>query len=152
MRRGSCVPLRKVDVPFATDADVEALVTAFEDCTLAYPRWTHRAHLAVALVYLTRYRFPLALDRARVHIDLYNRTRGNPDGYHETITVLHMRRVARYLAEQVEPPSLVVALDDLTALCAKGWTLRHYSPERLGSAEARAGWVEPDREPVDEAG
>ena len=139
----------KADVPFATDADVETLVTAFEECSLPYPRWTHRAHLAVALVYLIRYRYQLALDRVRIHITLYNRTRGKPDGYHETITVLHMRRVERYLAEQVEPPSLIAALDELTGVCAEGWLARHYSPERLASAEAKAGWVEPDREPLD---
>jgi hypothetical protein len=150
MKRGGCGRrLAKVDVPLATDADVEALVAAFEDCTLPHSRWTHRAHLAVALVYLTRYRYQTALDRVRVHIPLYNRTRGNPDGYHETITLLHMWRVAHYLAERVEPPSLVTALDDLTELCGKGWMARHYSPERLASAAAKAGWVDPDREPLE---
>jgi len=133
----------------AADAEIEELVTAFEECRLPYPQWTHRAHLAVAVVYLTRYRFATALDRARVHINLYNHTRGKADGYHETITVLHMRRVAQYLAEQIEPPSLVAALDAVTELCAKGWTARYYSPQRLGSAEAKAGWVEPDLEPLD---
>jgi hypothetical protein len=149
MRYGGCKVVRTVDGPLATDAEVEELVAAFEDCSLPYTRWTHRAHLAVALVYLTRYRYELALDRVRLHINLYNRTRGKPHGYHETVTVLHMWRVAKYLAEQVEPPTLVAALDALTELCGKGWTVRHYSPERLASPEARAGWVEPDREPLD---
>jgi hypothetical protein len=149
MRYGGCRVPRKADVPLTTDADIEELVAAFEECSLPYSQWTHRAHLAVALVYLTRYRYDLALDRVRTHINLYNRTRGKPDGYHETITVLHMWRVAKYLAEQVEPPPLVAALDALTELCGKGWTARYYSPERLASPEARAGWVEPDREPLD---
>lgn len=148
MRR-SCVGTRKPVAAWTTDAEVEGLVAAFEACTLPHPQWTHRAHLAVAAVYLTRYRFPLAVDRARVHIQLYNRTRGKPDGYHETVTVLHMRRVMRYLLEQVEPPTLVNAIDELATLCAKGWLRRYYSPERLWSAEAKAAWVDPDREPLD---
>src|SRR4051812_16659654 len=119
MRSVGCGRLRmKTEAPTvaprAADAEIEELVTAFEECRLPYPQWTHRAHLAVALVYLTRYRFANALDRARIHINLYNHTRGKPDGYHETITVLHMRRAAQYLAEQVEPPSLAAALDALT--------------------------------------
>lgn len=149
MRYGGCKVMKKVDVPFTTDAEIEALVTAFEECSLPYSRWTHRAHLAVALVYLTRYRSQLALDRIRLHINLYNRTRGKADGYHETVTVLHMWRVAKHLAEQLEPRSLVAALDALAELCGKGWMARHYSPERLGSPEARAGWVEPDRDPLE---
>lgn len=152
MRSGSCIGFKKVDPPLSTDAEVEELVTAFEDATLPYSRWTHRAHLAVAVVYLTRYRFDLALDRVRLHIQLYNGIRGKADGYHETVTAAHMARVAAYLQSKVDPPTLAAAVAEVAALCPKGWLAAHYSPGRLASAEARAGWVDPDLAPLDDRG
>lgn len=147
--RGGCFRVKKADVPFASDADVEELVTAFENATLPYSRWTHRAHLAVAVVYLTRYGFDLALDRIRLHIRFYNLKRGDPDGYHETITALHMLKVAAYLNAQLEPPTLLAALDAVSALLPVEWVAKHYSPERLRTDAARTAWVDPDREPLD---
>lgn len=135
----------KIDVPFATDAEVEEMVAAFEACRWPYPRWTHRAHIGVAAVYLTRHPFDDALTRTRHHINLYNRTCGDPDGYHETLTVLFLRRIAAELRIRGER-SLAEVVNDLTAECDMKWPLRFYSPERLSSAEAKAVWVEPDRE------
>lgn len=152
MRYGGCKAFKKVDPPLATDAEVESLVTAFEDASLPYPHWTHRAHLAVAVAYLTRYRFDLALDRIRIHINLYNGKRGKADGYHETVTAAHMLRVAAYLQSKVERPTLAQAVDEVTTLCGNGWLAAHYSPGRLASAEAKAGWVEPDLTPLDGRG
>lgn len=137
----------KIDVPFATDAEVEEMVAAFEECRWPYPRWTHRAHIGVAAVYLSRHPFDEALTRTRHHINLYNRTCGDPDGYHETLTVLFLRRVAAELRHRGER-SLAEVVNDLTAMCDMTWPLRHYSPELLWSAEAKAGCVEPDREPL----
>ena len=138
----------KIDHPFASDAEVAEMVAQFEECVLPYSRWTHRAHLGVALSYLAAYPFAVALGRVRHHIPLYNRTCGDPDGYHETITLLFMRRAAQYLREAPGPVSLAAAVEELAGACDMRWPLRHYSPERLWSAEARAGWVEPDREPL----
>lgn len=138
----------KIDHPYSTDAEVAETVLQFEACELPYPRWTHRAHLAVALTYLTAHPFDEALVRIRHHIGLYNRTCGDPTGYHETITVLFLRRVAQYLRQTTGPVSLAAAVEELAATCDMRWPLRHYSPERLWSAEAKAGWVEPDRESI----
>jgi hypothetical protein len=138
----------KIDTPFASDVSVAEVVAAFEACTLPYPRWTHRAHLAVAAVFVTRWPFADALARARHHIDLYNRTCGDPDGYHETLTVLFLRRVAAEVRVQGSR-SLADLVNELTTRCDMTWPLRHYSAEVLWSAVAKAGWVEPDREPLD---
>ncbi len=152
MRSGSCIGFRKVDPPLSTDAEVEELVAAFEDATLPYAQWTHRAHLAVAVVSLTRYRFDLALDRVRLHIRLYNGKRGQADGYHETVTAAHMIRVAAYLQSKVDPLTLAEAVAEVSDLCPNGWLAAHYSPERLASDEARRGWVDPDLAPLDDRG
>ena len=42
-------------------------------------------------------------------------------------------------------PSLTAAVEELAAGCDMRWPLRYYSPERLWSAEARAGWDEAPR-------
>ena len=139
----------KIDHPFATDTELADIVAQFEECVLPYPRWTHRAHIGVALCYLRDYPFDVALARVRHHIPLYNRTCGDPAGYHDTITVLFMRLVARYLRDRPDSPPLVEAVEKLAADCDMRWPLRYYSPERLWSAEARAGWVEPDVRPLD---
>jgi hypothetical protein len=139
----------KIDLPFRSDAEVAEMVASFERCDWPYPRWTHRAHLGVALYYLLRYPFDLALARIRHHIPLYNRTCGDPAGYHETITVLFMWRVDRYVKDRACDLSLSEAVEELRAECDMRWPLLYYSPERLWSAEAKAGWVEPDLKPID---
>jgi hypothetical protein len=139
----------KIDRPFTTDAEVADMVAQFEACIWPYDRWTHRAHLGVALCYVRDQPFDAALARVRQFIPMYNRTCGDPSGYHETITVLFMRRVARYLRDNPECPPLAVAVEELVGICDMQWAIRYYSPERLWSAEARSDWVEPDRRPLD---
>ena len=139
----------KIDVPFASDAEVAEMIAEFEACRWPYPRWTHRAHLGVALGYLRRYPFDEALERVRYHIPLYNRTCGSGDGYHETITILFVRRVATYLRSPGANSSISVAIEELAVECDLRWLHSYYSPARLQSPEAVAGWVEPDVRPLD---
>jgi hypothetical protein len=139
----------KIDRPFTDDAEVVEMVGMFERCEWPYSRWTHRAHIGVALCYLQALPFEAALTRARHHIQLYNRTCGDPSGYHETITVLFLRRIRRYLLEHSSQVSLAAAAEELAAASDMHWPLQYYSPERLWSAEARASWLEPDRRPLD---
>lgn len=138
----------KIDVPFADDADVRAMVVAFEACRWPYARWTHRAHLGVAACYLRDYPFAEAVARVRRHIPLYNAASGgDPNGYHDTITVLFMRGMHHFL--RTHPAVMLTeAVEEMARRCDMTWPLRYYSHERLWSPEARAGWVEPDREPL----
>jgi hypothetical protein len=140
---------QKIDLPFATDADVIEMVALFEQCAWPYCRWTHRAHFGVALVYLQTRPFEDALARIRRHIQLYNRMCGDPAGYHETITVLFLRRVQRYLKDHPGPVSLAAAVDELAMACDMKWPLLYYSSERLWSAQAKAAWEGPDRRLLD---
>lgn len=140
--------MAKVDTPFTSDADIDHLVELFESCRLPYERWTHRAHLAVAVHYVRRYPFQEALERTRSGIRRYNESRGDFTGYHETITVLFVRLVMHEwnqallanAAEFVNEISTRRPLNDL---------LNFYSAELLWSDAARAGWVEPDLRPFD---
>ncbi|HKA07139.1 MAG TPA: hypothetical protein VKD71_07760, partial [Gemmataceae bacterium] len=68
-------------------------------------------------------------------------------GYHETITVLFMRLVARELGSRL--PAKAAFINDLAAHYRVDWLLDYYSRDRLWSAEARADFVPPDLRPLD---
>jgi hypothetical protein len=138
---------RKPDPPFTSDAEIAEVVRLFESCELPGARWTHRAHLAVAASYLRCYPLSEATDRARTHIRQYNESRGNLTGYHETVTALFLRLVAREL--RTNPPVLCAFVNDLAGRFPVVWLLGYYSRDRLWSDEARATLVEPDLRPLD---
>jgi hypothetical protein len=121
----------------------------FEQCQLPQAQWTHEMHLAVALVYVQRWPEPLALATMRDRIQQYNHSCGNPNGYHETITVLFIRRIAAYCRDRTSTDSLSHQVVDLATRFNLDWLLSYYSAERLWSALARAEFVEPDRRSLD---
>lgn len=136
--------------------EVERLVREFEACTLPGERWTHEAHLTVALWYLMRHTEAEATRLIREGIRRYNLSRGvemtKDGGYHETITLFYIRAIRRYLAnsrdEREQTPAALV--DGLVAECGeKNFPFEYYSRERLLSWEARTGWLEPDLKPLD---
>lgn len=125
----------------------DEFLAAFEAAAFTRPEWTHEAHVRMAWLYLTRLPFADALEKVRRGIQKLNGKIGSPDGYHETITVAFVRIIAdraaggeRYEAFRDRNPDLLDRT--LPAL------LRHYTKDRLDSSEARATFVEPDREPL----
>jgi hypothetical protein len=143
------VPTRTtIDTPLATAGDLADLLAGFETCTWPFERWTHRAHLAVATAYLLRYPLSEATDRARAGIKKYNAVRGSGTGYHETITVLFMRLVAREL-RVARPADVAAFVNDLADRFRVDALLVYYSRDRLFSPAAGAGFAEPDLRPLD---
>jgi hypothetical protein len=138
---------------YASAAEVEALVRGWETCALPRERWTHAAHLTVALWHLLHYDYEEAVGRVRSGIMRYNEAHGvvttRTGGYHETLTVFWMRHVAHFLAAGYnEARSLVRLANELAASADRAAPLEHYSRELLFSWEARTGWVEPDLKPL----
>lgn len=134
---------------FESAAEVEGLVGDWESCALPWERWTHAAHLTVALWHLLHYEFEEALARVRTGIKRFNAAHGvgtTPTrGYHETLTVFWMRYVANFLSESYnEGRALASLANDLAERAERAAPLRHYSRALLFSAEARATFVEPD--------
>ncbi|HEX8423821.1 MAG TPA: hypothetical protein VF634_10440 [Pyrinomonadaceae bacterium] len=134
--------------------EIERLVREFEACTLAAERWTHEAHLTVALWYLVRHTDADVTRLIRAGIQRYNLSRGvemtKESGYHETITLFYIRAIRRYLDAACETQTLAGLLDGLLASCGeKNFPFEYYSRERLLSWEARTGWLEPDLKPLD---
>jgi hypothetical protein len=141
--------------PFGSDPEAEDLVRAFRDCVLPKPAWTHRAHLTAALWYLDQHDGPGALEAMRAAIRRFNDSVGTANtatnGYHETITVLYLRVVAAWRRELGPGLGLAERANRLyLELGDRDLPLRYYSRERLMSVEARARWVEPDKEPLPE--
>lgn len=136
---------------------IDDLVRRFTARTLPKAEWTHEVHLRVGLWHIARYGPDEALARLRDGIRRLNDAHGTPNtaagGYHETITRAYVTLLAGFLARCPDE----LSLDDKAArlgasgLTARDVLLRHYSPERLFTPEARAGWVEPDRAPLPEA-
>ena len=86
-----------------TTHEIETFIQEFESCTLPKSRWTHHAHLVVALWYLTHHTPDETLEIVRRRIRAYNEATGTPNtdssGYRETLTRLFLGGVAAHIAE-----------------------------------------------------
>ena len=136
-------------------AEIECLVRNFESCLLPRKRWTHPAHLTVALWYALRHPWPEAVRRVRDSIKRYNQASGiitTPEsGYHETMTLFWMHMVRLYLATAPHECSLVLLANGLIERCGDSrLPSEYYTRARLMSREARAEWVAPDLKPIGE--
>jgi hypothetical protein len=139
--------------PFGADADVAAIVEAFQTRTLPAAAWTHQAHLAVGLWHVRMLGETGAMDRLRDAIRAYNTASGIPNsdtrGYHETVTRYFVWAAARFL--ETAPKAGLAALVDMFLahpLATKSGVFRFWSRPRLLSVEARRCWVEPDLAPL----
>ncbi len=134
------------------------LLAGFLAPSLTEKEWTHRAHVRVAWLLLESSkaasppaRLDLAFQRMRDGLHILNASHNVPDaltrGYHETITLAFLRVIdaARAETPSTDSDSFCNARPDLMTKAA---LLKHYSRERLTSAEAKARFIEPDLEPL----
>lgn len=137
-----------------TNQDVAALAERLLDRTLPKDQWTHAAHLTATLRLVRTRDAALERDLPGI-IRAYNVAVGgvNDDvsGYHETITQAYLAAIRAFEAALPPGVSDAVAAADLlaTPMGDKSWPLTHWSRERLFSAEARRGWVDPDLKPLE---
>jgi len=136
--------IEKSDLPLADDAEIVNLVRQFEQCTLPYKHWTHRAHLAVATLYLRKFSFDDALVRIRKNICAYNQKCGDPEGYNESITLMFMKKIDAESKRDDNSRSIHEQVKRLQHLCTVDWLYNYYSPDLIWSDQAKAGWVDPD--------
>lgn len=59
----------KEELPLASDTEITDIVEQFEASKLPYKHWTHRTHLAVAVLYSRQLDFEDALNRIRKNIN-----------------------------------------------------------------------------------
>jgi len=140
---------------FTCESEIWSLVREFQACTLPRPKWNHAAHLTVALWYLSNQPQATATESIRHGIQRYNDACGvamtKSGGYHETITLLYIWAVAKYLRESPADIPLLELANGLigSRYGEKGFPLEYYSRDLLMSWEARSNWVEPDLRPLD---
>jgi hypothetical protein len=120
----------------------------FETRTLPFGEWTHRAHLKVAYLYLTRLDFDSAAQRVCDGIRAYNAANNVKEsltsGYHQTTTMAWLHIMAAMLAEYGPGASADEFLDSQPQLTQKKILRLFYSRERFGSPEAKTDFVTPD--------
>ena len=133
--------------------ETDRIVREFIALTLPKSAWTHQAHLRVGLWHALRYPDAETLELLRGRISAYHEATGvaksAQSGYHETITRFYVH-VIRVFVGSANPDS---PIDELAHALIEQWgdknlPLRHYSPQRLFSAEARRAWIEPDLAPL----
>jgi hypothetical protein len=133
------------------DSDRQFL-RSFENGTLPFAEWHHRAHLKVAYLYLRELAFDEALARARTNIQRYNAATNTPEtlerGYHETMTVAWMRLVEFTLSEYGPAASADEFLAAQEHLANRKALRFFYSRDRLRSWQAKGDFVEPDITPL----
>jgi hypothetical protein len=147
---------------FTSDAEVAALVDAFENATIPASEFTHVAHIAVAVSYLAELAPEEALQRMREKIRAFAAHHGVDRLYHETLTTFWMRLldhvVAHYEVDRSRRSSPRRPKADLPLwrrinLIVARWGTRapvdaHYTRELIASKAAREEWIPPDRLPL----
>ena len=129
----------------------DAFLRQFEDCSLPFSEWTHRAHLRVAFLYARGFQFETALARMRSGIKAFNAAHQVPEtetrGYNETITHSMMRLVAATIAaygDALPTPTSDDFCDAHPQLMNKHVLRLFYSPERRMHPDAKTQFIEPD--------
>ena len=134
---------------YADEREIEELVRGFENLTLPPQVFDHAGHLTVALWYLARRGEPEASERMRGGLRRFAAHHGS-NLYHETITLFWLRVVSAFLRREGEGRTLHELANLLAASCAdKRLVFAYYSPELIGTDEAKSSWVEPDLKPLD---
>jgi hypothetical protein len=135
---------------YHSEAEIEAVVQGFESCTTPAGDFTHRAHVTVAICYLSRSPIAEALEQMRASLFRFlDHHQVDSMKYHETLTVFWLKLVRRRIAEQDPGRSLLEITNSvIQSIGNSKIVFDYYSEEALWSDEARHGWVEPDRKQV----
>lgn len=128
------------------------LLSQFEAATLPEEQWTHRAHLVIAFLYLSRFSFERGYKLISVGIKRLNQALNKPEAYNETITVAYARLVKSALREQPMWLSAHDFLDVHNHLLGDDDEYRalyqYYSPQALSSDQAREMFLDADLKPL----
>jgi hypothetical protein len=139
-----------------TEVEIDDFLAAFESGTLPKERWTHAAHLLAGACYVHRLGQALAIDHMRQCVRRYNEAVGGKNtatsGYHETITIFWIK-VLDTLFLQARP----IDRGEFAALAVERYAgqrdlfRRFYDFDVVASTEARAVWIPPTLEVVEDS-
>jgi hypothetical protein len=117
---------------------------AFLNGTLPPEQFHHRDHLRLAWVLVRQLGVETAAPAIASGIRRFAAQHGQAGKYHETLTQFWVRIVGHMVEVRPDIAELETFLETFPMLLDKGLPYRHWRPETMGSATARARWVEPD--------
>jgi hypothetical protein len=118
----------------------EEFLEAFHSCSLRTSELRHADHLRLAWLHLAREPFETALAQVRSEIQAFAKHHNLTGLYHETITSAWVHLLATHQENSFEEFLTANESHLSSDLLHRFWT-----PEILGSQEARRRWVPPDR-------
>ena len=124
--------------------DDERFRACFEAGLIEPASFRHADHIRLAWVYLRAFGYEEAEGRMREAIRGLAARAGVPGKYHETLTIAWMRLVAAAIALSPRASTFDAFSRAHGWLLDKGAIGDYYGAQRLASAQARAGWVDPD--------
>ena len=126
-------------------------LSCFEDCSLPFDQWNHRAHVKVAFLYLRESSFDQAIEKMRSGIKVYNAAHQVPEGpmmgYNETTTVAFLHLISGVMSAYgaaLPTPDADAFCDTHPQLLSKHVLRFFYTPERRMHPDAKTCFVEPD--------
>ena len=138
-----------------TEDEIDDFLAAFELGTLPKERWTHGAHLLAGASYVHALGQASAVDHMRLCVRRNNEAVGGKNtatsGYHETTTVFWIKILDALLLD-TQP----ISRAHFAALAVERFELRRdlfrnfYDFDIVASTEARAAWIPPTREEIDD--
>jgi hypothetical protein len=131
------------------------LLRQFEDLSLPFPQWTHRAHVKVAYLYLRDKAFEKALVLMRKGIKAYNAANqvaeSPTSGYNETTTHAFLHLIAATMAaygQTMPTPTADSFCDTHPQLMTRNVLRFFYSPQRRMHPPAKTQFIQPDLTPL----
>ena len=126
----------------------DAFVEAFLSGSLPPERFHHRDHLRLAWVLVRLTGLEMATRRITSGIRYFATAHGHAEKYHETMTQFWIRIVGHAVAARPDITTFDGFLAAFPFLLEKDLPYRHWRRETMASPDARAGWVEPDLQPL----
>jgi len=121
---------------------------AFEECKLNHASFHHADHIRLAWIYVSRQggseaeaRLLAGIRKMALHVNA-------PQKFLYTTTVAWTRLVAAAHEGGPRAAHFLEWIESHPELLERDLLAKHYSPGRLETPEARAGWVEPDLAPL----
>ncbi len=123
-----------------TDAE---FLRALESCELPEKEFGHAAHVRAAYLYLQQADFAGTLERIRRAIRNYAGHLGQPDRYHETITVAYVALIQQHICERGNGGGWTAFARDNPELFQPGLLRQFYPQAQLESDMARKVFLLP---------
>jgi hypothetical protein len=121
----------------------EEFLRALENCILPESEFGHIAHVRAAYLYLQQSDFIGALERIRRAIRNFAAHCGQPDRYHETITVAYVALIQQHICEHGDAGGWATFARDNPELFKPDLLSQFYPQAQLASALARRVFLLP---------